>query len=309
MKFTILKNKAKLCKLFRENGYVVNSANCVFTDIKPDFDLTEYFQSGAIKRETDRPGKKKRGAKKHETTRVEQIKKELNKMRNAYALSIAEALNRGNELYKSKYGGIDINSIGGIEHTEYLYAKSYGFPAKWKNAGVKVYPSEKKIRVYSYQGKMVQEFKLPKLKELKNRKIGDFGIPCAYAKRTSNACYKLFNHNDDLICLAKQMPGIENPDKKNWEHGQTIEQINAEQQHKLKVFNKEQKEKALSEKIKRATRLAKHLINDMCVTYADARAVGYCEAGVMNFINTHLDGKKEVKISILKTLSSNGKIS
>jgi len=297
MKFTFLKNKSALSKLFRAHGYIVSLNSYVYTDKYPEFDLTDYYKENAITCYKERQMRKKRGAKHtHDSTPVSKLKKELANKRNAYALSLAKNIN---DLYKSRYGGIDINSNGGVEHVEYLYAKSYGFPAKWKNAGVMICPSEQKIKVYDYRSNLVATYKLPKYKELQKRILGDFELECAYAKKSTHGAYKLYDNNDKLICLSKKMPAPDG-DGQYWEHGKDIDTINEEYQNKVSIYNKELAEAALTKKITRAKSLAKHLVNNLCVTYEDARAVGYCEAGVNNFINKHLAGKREVKISVLK---------
>lgn len=299
IKFLI--EKSKLTKLFRSHGYTVSEGRYVYADKYPYFDLTDFIKSKAIKitgKEQQR--KKIRGQKKMETlTPGFLLKQYLKGKRYDFALQIAKSVHEIHPLYTSSRGDIETESRGGDEQKDWgAYAKTYGHPAVWKNAGVMIENGQ--INVYTSRRKLAFTMKCPLVRDMKKYEIGGFGVEAVYGMRSVRGMYKLYDINKKFFTLAKQMPNPACVGKFYWEHGYSIEKIQEEYERKRVLYFKEEHEKMLYEKKKRAFSLAKRLVNNVLVNYDDARAVGYCEAGINNFISTHLDGKREVKISILK---------
>lgn len=135
-------------------------------------------------------------------------------------------------------------------------------------------------------------------------------ISAVYGIRTTGGMYKMYDINKKHITNAFLLE-MNGKNSKYWEHGANKAEILAERDRKkaiqiayLKAKEAAELKKAadlaLKTKKERFIRLAKKLINNIDVTYDDARAVGYCNAGIMNFIETHLHGKKIAKVGVLK---------
>lgn len=304
MRIEFLSKKAKLAKLFRANGYSVSHETYVYTDKYPTFDLTEFFRNKSIRVEGRRRQEKKvRGAKTKELTRAQVISAELEKKRMDFAMQIAESIHENvRPLYTSKRAGIDRNSRGGWEERDYdAYSKSYGHPAVWKNAGVKV--EDGMIRVYTYRSTLAFEMPCPLVKDMQKYTTDGMISGAVYGKKSARGTYKLYDAKGKVVTLAKKMPYPYGESGAHWEHGDTVEKIQREYELKVFLHIEGKKKEAVSKKIARGTALAKRLVNNLVVTYQDARSVGYCEAGVNSFIQAHLNGAREVKISVLKRYS------
>lgn len=308
-----LEQKSKLTKLFRQHGYKVSYDSMVCTDRYPsNIDLTMFFKDHAIKIEgRDRQVKKKRGYKESSIVtiggRTAELLKSLNKERESFAFKIAERVHAIKSLYTSKRAGIISGSTGGVEEKDYeAYSKSYGFPAVWKNAGVTY--SSKRINVYTSRGTLAFTMKMPKVKSFKKYLFYNFGVECVYGIKKANKIFELYNLKNKSFCVAKKMSSIDEKNEEYWEHGKSIEDIEKEHLHKRDLYERELKKKELSSRISRASQLALRLINNIDVTYDDARSVGYCKPGIENFIANHLEGKRIVKLSTLKKFTQTKKL-
>lgn len=209
--------------------------------------------------------------------------------RKAFALAVGEAYHsRIADLYKSARASV-IYGKGGTDGVDNnAYAKSYGHPARWKDAGARI--EDGVIILEDYKGKEVARVSV----DLKKRREMQFSHPALIG--------------GDLFCILRpggRMPIADRYDvdgQKNgvavrmptpdgageyWEHGKTVSACAAERKHKIKALQVQAFVSANQSKVDRAARLIARLCDELPVTFADARAAGHCEQGIKGWCSRH----------------------
>lgn len=219
--------------------------------------------------------------------------------RTTYAKTFAE---RWQSVYSSLYSSSRASVM--IQHDTFnpasltgkdwnAYSKSYGRPAVWKDAAVVI--RNREFDIYNYREKKVGTFPIPSQKEISER---IFDRPCQdsmiigspllggdfYVVQRSRNIYYRFDHNDKRLGYARL---FKHPEKEMmyWEHGETLAECETERQHKVKLAAEKAMKERMRFEVARAKSLIMRLVKRASVTFQDARAVGYCAAGIKSFCN------------------------
>lgn len=209
-------------------------------------------------------------------------------------------------LYTSSRASV-VYGHGGQKETDWnAYAKSYGFPANWQNAGAYItgYGKSGRIVLETSRGTKKAELPMPPKGAvvslhrglihgdlfLIERKIGNVRVATRYGPVMRNRVAIGYRKTGVAVRFALTPEQAEhwvspNTPKSNvyWEHGETIEECRREFARKAELTTRKAAEKAATAKIQRAAALIARLCSNLTVTHADARAVGYCEAGIAGF--------------------------
>lgn len=230
--------------------------------------------------------------------------------------------NRIANLYTSSRASV-VYGHGGQKETDWnAYAKSYGFPANWQNAGAYItgYGKSGRIVLETSRGTKKAELPMPPKGAvislhrglihgdlfLIERKIGDVRVATRYGPVMRNRIAVGYRKTGVAVCFSLTPEQSEYgvfPNGHNttyWEHGKTIEECRREFARKAELTVQKIAEKKTSAKIQRAAALIARLCGNLTVTHADARAVGYCEAGIAGFAQKHDLSPDQVTIQRLR---------
>lgn len=223
---------------------------------------------------------------------------------NAFALLVAYAYHKNiDNLYRSKRAEV-VLGYGGQADQEYCYAKSYGFPAKWKNAGVYVRYNPNKMIIQNHLGNTKAQIPLPNKRNRKNivfigLTYGDlWGIKRVIGKITIIERVGWNGKDFTKNGVALQYVTGRWKDGIAYEHGSSIKEIKAEFLRKQEILAQQTKLTKLTQRIAR-------LCPKLIVTIEDARNSGYCFPGINGFKQKYgLEGD-QIEAKTLKALNDN----
>lgn len=219
----------------------------------------------------------------------------------AFAVEVAESFHdRVKNLYTSDRASIVYGHGGHDGYDGDAYSKTYRSKfggAKWKDAGARVeyadHPKQRgagTIVIETARGTEVARLPLPADRDsivFSGLLDGDlWAVRRVLCGREILTRFGLRRKKLARTGLAVWVPtGTNEKGQKvgHWEHGDTIGAIKAEIRHKEEVRRKEAEAKALSEREQRFARLVAAICPRLVVTYDDARACGYCAAGIQGF--------------------------
>ena len=224
------------------------------------------------------------------------------------ALALAKSFHvHVKSLYTSKRGGVAYGAGGQRETDWNAYSKRYGFPARWRNAGVYVsYPGSAPVAVIqTARGAPVAQIPLPSAAGWRKRKwtgaqlldgdlysvrrqVGGAIVHTRYGWTKKAGWTK--------TGIALELPGG------SFEHGATVADCRAELVRKAEVARQQAEARRLSARLERAAHLIGRLCPSLVVTHDDRRQVGYCDAGVVAFLDRYpaLKGRDQVMAAELR---------
>ena len=104
--------------------------------------------------------------------------------------------------------------------------------------------------------------------------------------------------------VSVQFPRTDGVEGAYWEHGADIAACRAEYAHKLDVNKISAEQARLNAKQARAARLVLRFCPNLPVRYADARAVGHCDAGIRGWCQRHgIDPNGPMTLGALQALA------
>lgn len=314
--FEIVANKTKTTKLLRSQGFSVSKNDYVNEKYGEGSDnslLIELLKKGDLRVAFDSVTKQDRinhQLKLENQDNINTLHKEavlsIKRRRNNFALRFAASFHshvRG--LYTSSRADVVVfeNKLGSLEDLDYCYSKSYGFPARWKNAGVVV--KGRTFEIYTSRETLVYTGVIPAISE-----INKYNFDCCldhdlYAIEQHKDVFVRYNIRGKKTGYAVRLPRPGSSDH-YFEHGGSISEIRAEYVHKVEVYNKQAQEKRISERVKRAKSLIyRYATNKVQVSYTDARAVGFCNPGIEGFCERYgLNREHSYPVSVLLNISS-----
>jgi hypothetical protein len=313
--YEIVNKKSATARALRDAGFIIHYQTIVSTSklnvYKQIKTIGELCKSGCLRKKSESIHFKSENSlyKGHIEAKFNVIKIKRNK----FARLIGESYhNHIASLYQSQRAEVQVLSNNydpaAVEHKDYnAYSKSYGFPATWKNAAAVVKGNE--FELFNYRGNSKGTFAIPHWKQLDNYNFECLIDNDLYAIKRSTNIYKRFDAQGKLTGYAKKMKHPENG-KPYWEHGRDLKEIAAEFEHKKQLaadkIERERIRKIKLEKekkIERAKRLIMRIVNRADVTFSDARAVGYCAAGIKGFCDRNgidFNENAKVKFAFLK---------
>ena len=188
------------------------------------------------------------------------------------AIGIGENYHRNiGALYGSRRGAVSYGA-GGIEHCEWLYAKSYKHPARWKDGGARI---ERGILILeNHLGTEKARFRFPKgrLAPAESLLHGD-----AYGLLDVDGTVQRYSPKGFTGVALHLVDGDGVP---YWEHGADITECRAEAARKIALRLEQKKRFAESQRDARRLRLLARISTGVTVTRQDARDTGACAAGI-----------------------------
>jgi len=219
-------------------------------------------------------------------------------------------------LYISKRGDVSFGTGGQFE-IEWCYAKSYGHPARWKNAGVRIAQRDRRqtIIIENYRAREVATIPLkliPKNAKFEGLLYGDlFAVPTDKADVFQRYA-PVFGKGKDKTKIIDFKPTglavkmLNTKLETYYEHGQTIFECLRENKRKLDIA-RQNDEKPVSPQEARAYRLASKLVKNLTITRETVRATGACEAGIKAWLKARKINadKKALKLTQIKRADRN----
>lgn len=314
--FEITANKTRTTKLLRSQGFSVSKNSYVNEKYEEGADnslLIELLKKGDLRVAFDSSTKQDKvnhQRKLENQDNINALHKEavlsIKRRRNSFALRFAESFHVAvRSLYTSSRADVVLfeNKLGSLEALDYCYSKSYGFPAKWKNAGVVV--KGRTFEIYTSRETLVYTGTIPAIAE-----IGKYNFDCCldhdlYAIEQHKDVFVRYNIRGKRTGYAVRLPKPGSSDY-YYEHGNTIKEAKDEYAHKVDVYNKQAQEKRISDRVKRAKALIyRFATNSVQVSYTDARAVGFCNPGIAAFCERYgLNKERSYPVSVLLNISS-----
>jgi len=188
------------------------------------------------------------------------------------AITIGENYHRNiGALYNSRRGAV-VYGAGGIEHCEWLYAKSYRHPARWKDGGARI---ERGILILeNHRGTEKARFRFPKgrLAPTESLLHGD-----AYGLIDADGTVQRHSPTKFTGVAVHLMDG---DGAKYWEHGADVTECHAEAARKIALRLEQKKRFVESQRDARRLRLLARISAKVTVTRQDARDTGACVAGI-----------------------------
>ena len=178
-------------------------------------------------------------------------------------------------LHASARGAVSYGA-GGLEHVEYLYAKSYRYPAIWRDGGARI------------EGRTLI------LEDYKKRERARFLMPPARAALAPVEClldgdvYAILDGDGGAVRYGVAgRTGYALLHGAVWEHGANAEHCRAEGARKAALVVLQAQAATESARDARRLRLLAKISTKIIVTRNDARAAGACTAGIDAFCNRH----------------------
>jgi len=173
-------------------------------------------------------------------------------------------------LFASARGDISYGR-GGREHVEYLYARSYKFPARWLDGGARIEGGM--LILETHRGVEKARFKMPR---------GRLAPPDCLLQGDCFAVYE----GDGAVRFgpsgrtgyAMRLPGVFAHEY--WEHGSDAAECLAERARKVTLAKIQARMDGESARESRRLRLLARISSKVMVTRADAAATGACAAGI-----------------------------
>lgn len=229
------------------------------------------------------------------------VKKQENR-RHTFALAIGRAFHANVSPLSTSSRGDCVYGVGGQEMVDYdAYAKSYGYPARWKEGGARLEGNE--IILETSRGKEVARIAI----DFNTTRINDFVFDKALlhgdvaARKIAVGQYERLKIQKGRLVISgyvTKQAGVDG--KEYYEHGATIEECRAEAARKIEVAKLEQKRIKLSGRNLRAARLLARISTKLVADFNDARAVGHCRAGIETWCQSRgIDINGSVPVSIL----------
>ena len=106
-----------------------------------------------------------------------------------------------------------------------------------------------------------------------------------YAIEVHSGVFNRYAPSGIATGLAVVMPNPYKPGTMYYEHGRDMHEIKEEYRRKLDIAQLSAKAEAIKKESARAVRLIVRIVKNSPVSFADARAVGYCRAGIESFCN------------------------
>jgi hypothetical protein len=188
------------------------------------------------------------------------------------AITIGENYHRNiGALYGSRRGAVSYGS-GGTEHCEWLYAKSYRHPARWRDGGARI---ERGILILeNHLGTEKARFPFPRgrLAPAESLLHGDaFGL--------LDADGTVQRHSPKgFTGVALHL--VDGDGALYWEHGTDITECRAEAARKIALQIEQKTRLRESQQDARRLRLLARISTGVLVTRQDARDTGACVAGI-----------------------------
>ena len=192
--------------------------------------------------------------------------------RNAVAIAIGENYHKNiRPLYGSRRGAVSYGS-GGIEHCEWLYAKSYKHPARWRDGGARI---EKGILILeNHLGTEKARFPFPRGRLAPSESLlhGD-----AYGLVDEDGAVQRYSPKG-VTGVALRL--VDGDGALYWEHGKDITECRAEAARKIALLLEQKTRLRESQRDARRLRLLARISSGVLVTRQDARDTGACVAGI-----------------------------
>jgi hypothetical protein len=192
--------------------------------------------------------------------------------RNAAAIAIGENYHHNIcALYGSRRGAVSYGA-GGIEHCEWIYAKSYRHPARWKDGGARI---ERGILILeNHLGTEKARFPFPRgrLAPPESLLHGD-----VYGLVDADGTVQRHSPKGFTGVAVHLMDG---DGAKYWEHGADVTECNAEAARKIALHFEQKTRLRESRQDARRLRLLARISTGVLVTRQDARDTGACVAGI-----------------------------
>lgn len=192
--------------------------------------------------------------------------------RNTVAIAIGENYHRNiGALYGSRRGAVSYGS-GGIEHCEWLYAKSYKHPARWKDGGARI---ERGILILeNHLGTEKARFPFPRgrIAPAESLLHGD-----AFGLIDADGTVQRYSPTG-FTGVAVHL--IDADGALYWEHGADVTECRAEAVRKIALRLEQKKRFVESQRDARRVRLLARISTGVLVTRQDARDIGACVAGI-----------------------------
>ena len=192
--------------------------------------------------------------------------------RNKVAIEIGENYHRNiGALYGSRRGAVSYGA-GGIEHCEWLYAKSYRHPARWRDGGARI---ERGILILeNHLGTEKARFRFPKGRLAPSESLlhGD-----AYGLVAEDGAVQRYSPKG-FTGVALHLMDADGA--LYWEHGADVTECRAEAARKLALRLEQKTRLAESQRDARRLRLLARISDKVTVTRQDARDTGACVAGI-----------------------------
>lgn len=156
--------------------------------------------------------------------------------RRSFALYFAENYHKNiKSLYTSERASIEpfsghLGNLNNVDHD--AYAKSYGFPARWKNAGVVIRGRE--FDIYTARETLVYTGIIPARAELSRYNFEACTHNDLYTIRVRNNVYERYSKTGKRVGYAMMLKHPRTG-KDYYEHGDSIAQIKREYRHKQKM--------------------------------------------------------------------------
>jgi len=197
------------------------------------------------------------------------------------------------DLYTSKYASIEYGQAEQQKEWD-RYAKSYHYPCVYTNAGVTTTLDDSltpRAVLHPVRG---NDITLPLHPDANYHHLallsGDL-----YARTRTIAGAQIvtrYDHRDRVTGIAVRLPipegiVVAHPSQEYpgtyWEHGPSVAACRAEWEAKRQRAEAQRLKAAITRRQERKARLIARLCAKLPVTYADARSVGYCAAGIGAF--------------------------
>jgi len=195
--------------------------------------------------------------------------------RNEVAIAIGENYHRNiGALYGSRRGAVSYGA-GGTEHCEWLYAKSYRHPARWKDGGARI---ERGILILeNHLGTEKARFPFPRgrLAPAESLLHGD-----AYGLLDADGTVQRYSPKGFTGVAVSFVPEVDGDGALYWEHGADVTECRAEAVRKIALHIEQKTRLRESQRDARRLRLLARISAKVTVTRQDARDIGACAAGI-----------------------------
>ena len=228
-----------------------------------------------------------------------------------FAVSVGRAYHkRITSLYQSTRADVVYGPGGEKESVNTIYRGAYkGWYANWQHAGARI---EGEILVIeNYRGTEKARIPLPSdhdrtaihfqqtfggsrlLLDTEIWAVERHGVMERYGLRRGTLVRTGYAARMTLLDRTGQL-------SEYWEHGSTLDDIRRERDAKAALM--QQAKASLPYRTQRMARLVARLCGSLAVSYADARSVGYCDAGIRQFCTRHgLDPEGQTTVAQLRT--------
>jgi hypothetical protein len=203
----------------------------------------------------------------------------------------------------SDEASINIGRGSSSEKDWNYYAKSYGYPKTYKNAGI-YFSAPGVVEIEPVRGKKIQIAKTFSIKEMatiaRSQVLSGALLDMElYGITLRNGVVERYNAQGEKTGIAVLIRLVNGQEV--WEHGKTFADIKRERDTKNAILRAAELKKAHSLEMERAKRLVLRCVKNAEARFEDARAVGYCQAGIESFCNRHgYDVKSKLTLAQLR---------